>query len=381
MNGTTEQNAASMKIKSYFSSSVEKAIQQARQEMGPEAMLLTTRRSPPETRRLGTYEVVFGLPASNVAPPLSIQPVDLSQELQSLQAQLEEVKNTLQWGSGRPPASSASLPEELWRELVDADLEPNLARQIAEEAVATWREQAQAPRSLQGAALLRQLAIESISNRLRLTVEPTPEASDSGRWMIFVGPPGAGKTTTLAKVAVQFGLATRRSLRIISVDPQRVASHEKLRALAAVLGAGFTTANSLSEFVAALEEFRSKNLILIDTPGYGGRDFEGARDIASCLAPASHKEIHLVLPASMKRADLSRYIRQYEIFKPDCLLFTKLDETESYGAALSVALELEKPLSFFSKGQSIPEDLERASSAVLTNYLTAREPARAISAA
>jgi flagellar biosynthesis protein FlhF len=380
MSRTLEQNTGSMKIKSYFSSSVEKAIQEARQELGPEAMLLTTRRSPPETRRLGAYEVVFGLPASNASPPLLSQPVDLSAELQSLQAQLEEVKNTLHWGAGRPQVSSASLPEELWRELVDADLEPNLARQIAEEAVATWREKAQA-RPVQGGVLLRQLAIESISNRLRFAAEPARETNDAGRLMIFVGPPGGGKTTTLAKLAVQFGLATRRSMRIISVDPHRVASHEKLRALAAVLGAGFTTANSLSEFVAALEEFRAKNLILVDTPGYGGRVFVGARDIASCLGPASQKEVHLVVPASMKRADLSRYVRQYELFQPDYLLFTKIDETESFGAALSVALEVNKPLSFLANGQSIPEDLERASSSALTNYLTAREPAAAISAA
>jgi flagellar biosynthesis GTPase FlhF len=70
----------SMKIKSYFSNSVEKAIQEARQEMGAEAMLLTTRRSSPETRRLGAYEVVFGLPAQaqTVTPPSSVPAVDLS---------------------------------------------------------------------------------------------------------------------------------------------------------------------------------------------------------------------------------------------------------------------------------------------------------------
>ena len=199
--------------------------------------------------------------------------------------------------------------------------------------------------------------------------------------VVFVGPPGAGKTTTLAKFAVQFCLATQQSVRIISVDPHRVASHEKLRALSAVMGIGFTPANTMSDLREALEEFRGKNVILIDTPGYASRDFDGASDIADCLVPASHKHTHLVLPASMQRNDLSRYVRQYEVFQPDYLLFTKLDETESCGAALSVVLEAGKPVSFLANGQSIPEDIEPANSSPLTAFLSMREPTEAISAA
>jgi flagellar biosynthesis protein FlhF len=378
-----EQDSGSMKIKSYFSNSVEKAIQEARQEMGAEAMLLTTRRSSPETRRLGAYEVVFGLPAQaqNVTPPSSAPSVDLSVELQSLQSQLEEVKSALQLGGARPQVSAVSLPEELGRELVDSGLELDFARTIAEEAVAAWRQLPQTPKSIRGGTLLRQLAIESISKRLRFAPDFTQQQVETGRVVVFVGPPGAGKTTTLAKFAVQYCLATQHSVRIISVDPHRVASHEKLRALSTVIGIGFTPASSMSEFREALEEFRGKNVILIDTPGYAIRDFDGASDIAGCLARASHKHIHLVLPASMKRADLSRYVRQYEVFQPDYLLFSKLDETESCGAALSTALEFGKPLSFLTDGQSIPEDLEPANSGALTAYLSMQEPAEAISAA
>src|SRR5215470_9498242 len=117
MSQTREQSATSMKIKSYFSSSVEKAIQEARQEMGPEAMLLTTRRSPRGSRHQGAYEVVFGLPASSAGPLSSAPAVDLSAELQGLQAQLAEVKNALQLNGGKQQGSAAILTEELGREL------------------------------------------------------------------------------------------------------------------------------------------------------------------------------------------------------------------------------------------------------------------------
>jgi flagellar biosynthesis GTPase FlhF len=100
-NEMTDQPTSSMKIKSYFSSSVEQAIQEARLELGTDAMLITSRRSSPETRNLGAYEVVFGLNAASnssatrsrsAAAPAS----DLSGELQNLRAQLQEIKSTLQ---------------------------------------------------------------------------------------------------------------------------------------------------------------------------------------------------------------------------------------------------------------------------------------------
>ena len=87
-----------MKIKSYFASSVEQAIQEARQELGTDAMLITSRRSSPEARSLGAYEVVFGLHRARrpPAPRASRLPRTLSSELQNLRAQLQEIKSTLQ---------------------------------------------------------------------------------------------------------------------------------------------------------------------------------------------------------------------------------------------------------------------------------------------
>lgn len=374
-----EQHAAAMKIKSYFSSSVEKAIQEARREMGADAVLLTTRRSSPEARHLGAYEVVFGTSPSGSVPTAS--GVDLNVELQHLQAQLEEVKSALQFGHTRADTTGASVPEELCRELVDSGFERDVAWRIAEEAVEAWRQAPPAAPSAHPASLLRHFAAESISKRLRFAPPFTQQPQELSRMVVFVGPAGAGKTTILVKFAVHYCLTTRQSARIISLDPMRVAAHEKLRALAGVIGMGFTAASSMNEFSGAIEEFRAKNILLVDTPGYGTRDFEGADDISNCLGRVARKEVHLVLPASMRHADLSRCIRQYQIFQPDYLLFTKLDETESRGAVLSAAIDSGKPVSFLSNGQSIPEDLVQATPAALTAYLNVREPAGATSAA
>src|ERR1700733_9613845 len=104
-----EQPTSSMKIKSYFASSVEQAIQEARQELGTDAMLITSRRSSPETRSLGAYEVVFGLQGPIARKrPASTPAADLSGELQNLRTQLQEIKSTLQGArSSEAPSSEA----------------------------------------------------------------------------------------------------------------------------------------------------------------------------------------------------------------------------------------------------------------------------------
>src|SRR5580700_1151122 len=126
-----EQGAASMKIKSYFAGSVEQAIQKARQELGTEAMLITSRRAAAEARHLGAYEVVFG--AHDVEESASRPPSkDLSAELQVLRAQLEDIKRVLQLNNARAQGSDPEI-DELYRELAAADLDSSLARQIADQ--------------------------------------------------------------------------------------------------------------------------------------------------------------------------------------------------------------------------------------------------------
>ena len=192
---------------------------------------------------------------------------------------------------------------------------------------------------------------------------------------------GAGKTTTLIKIAIRECLAQRLPVRILSVDPYRVAAHEKLRSFASIIGVGFTAINSVQEFLAAAEESRNKSVVLVDTPGYSPAELDGITEIASCFERLANKQVHLLLPASMKRADLLRAVRDYAVLQADFLLFTKLDETESQGAILSTALEAGKPLSFFTHGQNIPEDIEPAHARALLASVFRPETAEAVSAA
>jgi len=378
-----EQPNSSMKIKSYFASSVEQAIQEARKELGTEAMLITSRRSSPETRSLGAYEVVFGLQATPARKrPTNVPAADLSGELQSLRTQLQEIKSSLQ--GARSPEGPSSEAEELFQELVSNDL----ARNIAQETVAgAVRLREQLSRDQPSPPItLRAYAAELISKKLQFAgpfrrPDSQQTAGDPAQVVVFAGPAGAGKTTTLIKIAIRECLAQRQSVRIVSVDPCRVAAHEKLRSFSAIIGVGFSAINSVQEFSGAVDDARGKSVVLVDTPGYSPAEMESAKEIASCLERMSNKQTHLVLPASMKRSDMTRSIQDYTVFQPDYLLFTKLDETGSQGAILSAALETGRPLSFFTNGQNIPEDIEPAQARVLLSSVFRREIAEAVTAA
>jgi flagellar biosynthesis protein FlhF len=367
-----------MKIKSYFADSVEQAIQEARQELGTEAMLITSRRSSPETRSLGAYEVVFGLTAPSGRQRPAGRPADLSSELQNLRTQLQEIKSTLQGARGSDAQSSEA--DELFEELVSNDLARNIAQEIVSSAV-RLRDQLSAGQP--ASHPLQAYAAELVSKKLRFAppFHNNPAASEPAPMVIFTGPAGAGKTTTLIKIAIRECLAHRQPVRILSLDPHRIAAHEKLRSLAGIIGVGFTALNSVQEFLGAAEESRNKSVVLLDTPGYSPAELDGAQEIAGCFERLPNKQVHLVLPASMKRADLTRSMRDYAVFRPDYLLFTKLDETESQGAILSATLEADKPLSFFTHGQNIPEDIEPAHARALLASVFRKEAAEVVSAA
>lgn len=370
-----------MKIKSYFAATVEDAIQQARQELGSEAMLITSRRAAPEARQLGAYEVVFGIASQQPAPAAPPESRDLRSELQALRSQLDDIKKNLQLNNAARPDQPATEWERWSTELIAADFSPAIARELTNEAASEWESASAAARSLPGDELQRGFLAECIRRRIERSQPFENIGQDSKGIVIFAGPPGAGKTTTLAKIAISECLAKRVSLRIISVDTNRAGGHDKLRTLAGILGAGFTAANTIQEFAQAVEQNRRNNLLLIDTPGFSRAESESLRELALVLNQIDAKEVHLVLPASMRRADLARTIGQFEAFHPDHLLFTKLDETDCIGAILSAAIETAKPLSFFTRGQSIPEDLEPANIDSLIDSLLVHEREGAASAA
>jgi len=366
-----------MKIKSYYSRTVEDAMAAARQEMGPDAMLVNSRKTPPEARHLGDYEVVFGVVGAAVGPseaslklpgepgepfPVSPPPLGdrLSMEVADLKRELEGMRRAITRTAYSPSQwiGVSTDISDAYAALTAAEVSAELAREIVQSAGDSLNERA--AQRADGPAFERALKDE-ISKRF--TVEATlGRGPAQPRIAALVGPPGSGKTTTLVKLAVNYGLAARRPVLLLSMDTYRVAAADQLRSYAAILGVGFQLLETVSSLAQTIEENRGKELIFIDTLGLAYGELADSESLAHFLATRGDIDTHLVLPASMKAADLSRMVDAFEILRPQHLLFTKLDETGTYGPIFGEAARSGKPLSFFTAGQRIPEDLEAASS-------------------
>lgn len=373
----------------------------ARQELGPDAMLVNSRKAPVESRHLGEYEVVFATqypgaePASAPAPaetpwaePDQIVPQPpgerLSVEVAELKKELEGMRRALMRSALAPPQWVGVAPDisDAYAMLTASEVAPELAREIVQSAgsrsAGTRTLLPRTALALDGAAFQRAL-LEEIQSRFQAA--PTLGAGPATPKIVaLVGPPGSGKTTTLVKLAVNYGLAARRPVLLLSMDTYRVAAADQLRSYAAILGVGFQLLETTAALAQTIEENRGKELILIDTPGLALGDLADSSSLAHFLSTRKDIDTHLVLSASMKPADLSRMVDAFEILRPQRLLFTKLDETGLFGAIFSEAARTRKPLSFFTTGQRIPEDLEAASQARLVELILAGE-SRAVSAA
>ncbi|MGJ5820737.1 hypothetical protein [Paludibaculum fermentans] len=203
-----------------------------------------------------------------------------------------------------------------------------------------------------------------------LAVSPGPGGAAGGRRVIaLVGPPGAGKTTTLAKLAMRYGVSSRAPSVILSTDCYRVAAAEQLRAYAAILGLPFALAETPGSLSRLLVEQRHKEVVFIDTPGCGPNDQDCFEEWSRAFAGHPEVEIHLVLPATARYEDLMRAWRRWSQLQPVKLIFTHTDETTFHGGWMGFAISAGLPISCLSFGQRVPEDLEVASKPLLMRML------------
>ena len=375
-------------------------MEQARKELGPDAMLVTTRTSALEARHLGEYEVVFASdlqPAENAplpvqresvrfaqpatgeftravfpqipaaapqAPPAPQTPATTPPPSNELLSMLDEIRQQIQsklnTDPSDEPADAAVLTpaNNLINELVARDVTPQIAQRLVMTTENRLRTAGAGP---QDEAKLRAALFEEIQNNFQVDSRlAAPHSGGAPIIVALVGPPGAGKTATIAKLAVRFGLSTRKPSVLLSLDTMRVGASEQLRCYASLLGLGFQTVETNRALQQSLEENRGKELILIDTPGYTLPELNQGCDAAEFLSRRADIQKYLVLPASMRTADISRIAAGYEAFKPSRLIFTRMDETESHGAVLNEAIRSGRPIAFFATGQRVPEDFSDA---------------------
>jgi flagellar biosynthesis protein FlhF len=177
----------------------------------------------------------------------------------------------------------------------------------------------------------------------------------------IVGPTGAGKTTTIAKLAARWTMKHgSQGLALVSTDSYRIGAREQLMTYARILGASMHAPNSGKELARVLERLKSKKLVLIDTAGMGPRDVRLPEQIESLKLGAAHAQYMLALPAQAEGRALEEIIRAFAPLAPSACVLTKVDEAGSLGAVISTTLRHKLKIAYLCNGQRVPEDLHSA---------------------
>ena len=194
----------------------------------------------------------------------------------------------------------------------------------------------------------------------------------SKKVMMFVGPTGVGKTTTIAKLAARHSyiLEKRSKVGIITLDTYRIGAVEQLFQYAKMMRLPIEDVVDPNDFNVALNSLSHCDLILIDTVGSSQYDRQKLLKLEKFIRKSDFKiDVNLVLSAGCKLEDLEDTYKNFSFLDIDTLVFTKFDETKAFGTVFSLIYNTNKPVSYFSIGQEVPDDIVVASSDFLVNCI------------
>lgn len=195
------------------------------------------------------------------------------------------------------------------------------------------------------------------------------EPIDARGVIALVGPTGAGKTTTVAKLAARFAARhSARDVAMVTTDAERIGAREQLHAHGRRLGITVCEADGPEGLSQTLEHLKDYPLVLVDTAGYGPRDRDLLGQVTWLRATGNLRSL-LVLPANAHPHDMNEVVRRYRMAGPEGVVLTKTDETGRLGAAVSTLVRNGLALAYTTCGQRVPGDLQAASASALVLQL------------
>jgi flagellar biosynthesis protein FlhF len=302
---------------------------------------------PPQQSRLAQPPPRSQLEQAPTSPP----PVRVDANYTAMQRELKDMRQMLESGFAGITWNDKRLREPLkarvLEELSAAGIAPDVASLLAK--LTPQRTTLENPSHIPMALLVKHLpVVDDLS-----TV--------SGGIMAVVGPTGAGKTTTIAKLAARWCMRHgSKDLALVSTDSYRIGARDQLMTYARVLGAAMHAANSGKELAALLERLKSKKLILIDTAGMGTRDARLAGQLAVLKQGAPRARILLALPAQSEGHALEEIVQAFAPLNPVACILTKVDEAASLGAVISTTMRHRLKIAYVCDGQRVPEDMHAA---------------------
>lgn len=344
-----------MRIRTFRGKDLKDALARVKAELGPEAVLLSSRQlSPREARGGPGHEVTVAVEGQQALPTGSSNEYDEKVALEQVQKDVAHIRAMLTVAAAKetlPLLVQADSGLRLFFErLLRAGVEDRLALELVTRLLKRLGEDPTPEEIRRGLVGLLKEA---------LVTAPEPE---NGRicWAL-VGPTGVGKTTTLAKLAARFALTEGRSVGLITVDTYRLAATEQLKAYARLMGLELSVAFNRDELRQALVDNRDKEVILLDTAGRSHNHLLNMNELKMLLREVEGLKKWLVMPATTKDRDLAEACHRFSEVGLAGFVFTKLDETDSYGPLINQVLRFRLPVAYLTAGQRVPEDIEPAS--------------------
>ncbi len=379
-----------MQYQTFRGADLREALSRVKKALGPNAVIESTRQV--DNGRLGglseSYVEVTAGSGEPAAPSWSA--LARRTEVAPVPNALQRGASTTKRGAGRTGAGPKNLawlsglsPAELERELGSLRMmleELNLARPPKERALALLYEA-----GFEG-PLARELAsgftrsksrdqsamIELITKRIadRLRVVPHLIQTNRRQMITCVGPTGAGKTTTLAKLAARAKLDHGRSVGIVTFDTYRVGAIEQWQRYAQLLGVPFSVVRSLTEFESAANS-STCDLLLVDTSGRSSADRDPDALLPRCLAGVTRHELDVlaVVPAWLRARDAEHIIHSYDDLCLTGAVITKLDESVHHGGVIQGVVTSGLPVMYTCHGPRVPEDIQDGSVDFLLEHL------------
>lgn len=402
-----------MDVKTYRARSMQEALAKVRAELGPDAAVLHTRRlggplswlpggrrievtassdaqvpsrltaedmdaddavarrfdrdfppshDPPDARTNHTYDA----PEGHIDYRAKFRS-DIQNQLADLHSMVEELCRTKSNEHGpAPPHEMTGWLFQLYTDLIDAEVNEELARELVGRVRQSGSDAAEHPQRAK--ALMGQMIEDEIRACGPIQVVPGQR-----RMVALVGPTGVGKTTTIAKLAANFRLREKRRVGLITVDTYRIAAVEQLRTYADIIDLPMEVVSTPREMRQAAQRMADVDLVLLDTAGRSHRDEVKIQELRSMLAEARPDEVHLVLSSTCSSQSLIKIAGRFSEVGATALLLTKLDEATGLGNLLPLVRSCHLPLSYVTNGQNVPDDIQAAEGGRLARMVLGME--------